>query len=223
VSFLLHKRRSVSILPATVAKRKTMKRALSHILLAAAMLTFISCSSTVYGPIDDKTPGATYEKGVPGGTVVETYKLTATVTDVDAPARKVTLVGQDGKKTTVKCGPQVTNFEQIRVGDVVKTTVTDELTVAMANAASAPGESATGLVALAPQGTKPAVLMAETQRYTATITAINLKRHQATLLFPDGSSRTFIVRKDVDLTQRKVGEEVAFRVALAMAVSIEKQ
>jgi hypothetical protein len=97
------------------------------------------------------------------------------------------------------------------------------MTVAMANAASVPGDSATGLVALAPQGTKPAVLMAETQRYTATITSINLKRHQATLLFPDGNSRTFIVRKDVDLTQRKVGEEVAFRVTLAMAVSIEKQ
>jgi hypothetical protein len=220
--FLLHKRRSAFMLPATVAKRKTMKRALSHILLAAATLAFISCSSTVYRPIDE-TPGATYEKGVPGGTVVETYKLTATVTGIDASARKVTLVGPDGKKTTVKCGPEVTNFEQIQVGDVVRTTVTDELTVAMANAASAPGESGTGLVALAPQGAKPAVLMAETQRYTATITAINLKRHQATLLFPDGTSRTFIVRKDVDLTQRKIGEEVAFRVALAMAVSIEKQ
>jgi hypothetical protein len=220
---LLDKRLSVSILPATVSKRKIMKRALSHTLLAAATLTLASCSSTVYGPIDDKTPGATYEKGVPGGTLVETYKLTATVTDIDAPARKITLVGPDGKKTTVKCGLEVTNFDKIRVGDVVKAMVTDELTVAMANAASAPGESETGLVALAPQGAKPAVLMAETQRYTATITAINLKRHQATLLFPDGSSRTFIVRKDVDLTQRKVGEEVAFRVALAMAVTIEKQ
>jgi hypothetical protein len=58
--------------------------------------------------------------------VVETYKLTATVIGIDAPVRKVTLLGQDGKKTTVKCGPEVTNFEQIRVGDVVKTTVTDE-------------------------------------------------------------------------------------------------
>ena len=200
-----------------------MKRALRHVLLATATLSLISCSSTVYGPVDEKTPGATFEKGVPGGTLVETYKLTATVASIDAPDRKFTLLGQDGKKTTVKCGPEVTNFEQIRVGDVVKATVTDELTVAMANAASAPGESATGFVALAPQGTKPAVLMAETQLYTATITAINLKRHQATLLFPDGTSRTFIVRKDVDLTKRKVGEEVAFRVAVAMAVSIEKQ
>lgn len=220
---MVHERLSVCILLATVAQRKNMKRVLPSTLLAAATLSFISCSSTVYGPIDDKTPGATFEKGVPGGTLVETYKLTATVASIDASARKITLLGQDGKKTTVKCGREITNFEQIQVGDVVKTTVTDELTVAMANAASAPGDSATGFVTLAPQGTKPAVLAAETQNYTATITGIDLKRHQATLLFPDGTSRTFIVRKDVDLTQRKIGEEVAFRVAVAMAVSIEKQ
>ena len=64
--------------------------------------------------------------------------------------------------------------------------------------------------------------MAETQQYTATITAINLKRHEATLRFPDGTARTFAVRKDVDLNQRKVGEEVAFRVAVAVAISMKK-
>ena len=47
-------------------------------LLAAATLTFTSCSSPTYEAIDEKTQGATYEKGVPGGTLVETYKLTAT-------------------------------------------------------------------------------------------------------------------------------------------------
>src|SRR6266403_1975108 len=82
-----------------------MKQQLFLTLLAAATLALSSCSSTVYGPIDDKTQGVTYEKGVPGGTVVETYKVTATVTGIDAPARKVTLVAQDGKETTVKCGP----------------------------------------------------------------------------------------------------------------------
>jgi hypothetical protein len=54
------------------------------------------------------------------------------------------------------------------------------------------------------------------------ITSINLKKHQATLLFPDGSDRTFNVRKDVDLTHRKVGEQVTFQVAMAMAISIQK-
>ncbi len=199
-----------------------MKHALLPALVAAASLALISCSSPTYTTIDDKTPGATYEKGVPGGTLVETYQLTAKVAEIDVPNRKVTLRTPDDKKTTVKCGPEVINFDQIRVGDVVKARVTSEVTVAMADAANPAAVSGTSTVALAPKGAKPRALMAETQQYTATITAINLKKRQVTLRFPDDSTRTFTVRQDVDLTQRKVGEEVVFRVAVAMAISLEK-
>src|SRR5215469_14421210 len=118
-----------------------MKQILLLTLVAAGTLALISCSSTVYGPIDEKGQGATYQKGVPGGTVVETHKLTATVTEIDAAARKVTLLAKDGTKTPVECGPEVMNFDQIRVGDVVKAVVTSELTVAMADAADAQGDS----------------------------------------------------------------------------------
>jgi hypothetical protein len=197
-----------------------MKDMILSVLCAAGTLVLASCSSTVYAPMDT-TPGATYEKGVPGGTVVETYKLTATVTGIDVSGRKLTLTAKDGKKATVKCGPNVSNFDQIRVGDVVRAMVTDELTVAMADAENPP-DSAAGLVALAPPGTKPAALAAETQQYTATISGINLKRRQVALMFPDGTTRTFAVRKDVDLAKRKVGERVVFRVTVAMAVGVEK-
>lgn len=199
-----------------------MKRPLLPILLVASILALAACSSTTYGPIDDKNHDAVYEKGVPGGTVVEAYKLNATVTEIDVPARKVSLMAKNGEKTTVKCPPEVANFDQIRVGDVVKALVTSELTVAMADASAERIEGANQTVVLAPKGAKPGAFVTETQQYTAKITHINLKRHQATLSFPDGSKRTFNVRKDVDLNGRKVGEEVVFRVAMAMAISIEK-
>ena len=153
---------------------------------------------------------------------METHQVTANVTAIDAASRKVTIVGSDGKPETVKCGPDVINFDQIHVGDLVKLTLTAELAVAMADAAAPPSDSGAALVALAPKGTKPGALMAETQQYTATVTALNLKRREAKLLFPDGSTRTFAVRKDVDLTQRKVGEKVVIRVTVAMALSVEK-
>jgi len=199
-----------------------MKQPLSVVLLVTVAILLSACSSTTYGPIDDQAHDATYEKGVPGGTVVETYDLHATVTDIDPARRKVTLTTKAGKKGTFQCGPEVINFDQIRLGDVVKATVTSELTVAMADASAARIASTSSTAALAPKGTKPGGLVAETQQYTATIQSINLKRHQATLRFPDGSTRVFNVRKDVDLTQRKVGEEVTIRVAVAMAVSIKK-
>ena len=103
-------------------------------LLPAAMLTLTSCSSTSSAPPVGTTAAASFQQGVPGGVVVETRKLTATVTGLDAASRKVTLVAPDGRMTTVKCGPQVINFDQIRVGDQLKVTLTEELVAFLADA-----------------------------------------------------------------------------------------
>ena len=185
----------------------------------AAMLALSSCSSA---PKGKTTTTTVYEEGVPGGVAVQTHKVTATVTGIDAPNRKVTFVSPDDKKFTVKCGPEVANFDQIRIGDQLKVTVAEELVVYMAKDQPPATDGQAALVALAPQGAKPGVVMAQTTQVTAKVTAIDLKHHKATLGFPDGSTKTVAVRKDVDLTQRKVGEEVSIRVTVAMAISVEK-
>ena len=189
------------------------------VLLSAGLLAFTSCSST---PKIEPTTTAVYQEGVPGGIVVETYKNSATVTAIDAANRKVTLVTPDGRMETFKAGPEVVNFDQIRVGDQVKATLAQQLVVYMAegNPPASDGEAA--LVALAPKGAKPGGLMANTVQVIAKVTAIDLKRHKATLRFPDGKTKTFAVRQDVDLTQRRVGEEVVIRTTEALAISVEK-
>jgi hypothetical protein len=188
-------------------------------LLSAGMLAFTSCSST---PTGQTAAGAAYQEGVPGGVVVETHKMTATVTGIDAAERKVTLVTPDGKKDTVKCGPEVINFDQIHVGDQLKVMVTEELAVYMAAAGAGSSDGAAAVVALAPKGAKPGGIVANTVQVTAKIKEINLKDHKATLQFPDGTTKTFPVRKDVDLTKRQVGEEVVIRTTEAVAISVEK-
>jgi hypothetical protein len=88
------------------------------------------------------------------------------------------------------------------------------------NPPASEGEAA--LVALAPKGAKPGGLMANTVQVIAKVTAIDLKHHKATLLFPDGTTKTVAVRKDVDLTKREVGEEVVIRCTEAVAIVVEK-
>lgn len=188
-------------------------------LLPAALLTFTSCSST---PKIEPTTTAVYQQGVPGGIIVETYKNTATVTAIDAANRKVTLVTQDGRKETFKAGPEVVNFDQIRIGDQVKATLTEQLAVYMAKDNPPASEGEAALVALAPKGAKPGGMMAQTVQVTAKVTAIDLKHHKATLKLPDGTTKTVAVRKDVDLTQRQVGEEVVIRCTEAIAIAVEK-
>jgi hypothetical protein len=185
----------------------------------SAALTLTSCSST---PKGEATTTAAYQEGVPGGVVVNTFKTTATVTGIDTANRKVTLVSPDGKKTVYTAGPEVINFDQIRVGDQLKVTVAEQLVVFLAEKGAPPPTGTADLVALAPKGAKPGGLMVSTTQITAKVKAIDLKNHKATLEFPDGKSQTFPVRKDVDLTQRKVGEEVVIRTTDALAISVEK-
>jgi Cu/Ag efflux protein CusF len=154
--------------------------------------------------------------------VVETFKQTATVTGIDAANRKVTLVTPEGKKSTVKCGPEVINFDQIRVGDQLKVTVMEELAVYMAAQGAPPSDGAAAVVALSPQGAKPGGVVLNTVQVTAKVTAIDLKNHKATLQFPDGTTKKIAVRKDVDLTKQKVGDEVVLRCTEALAISVEK-
>jgi len=200
-------------------------------LMPAAILTFTSCSSA------DKDKGGTevavpkggtetttafVEEGVPGGITVETYKSTATVTSIDPASRKLTLVTPDGTKSKYTAGPEVANFNQIQVGDQVKATLTKQVAVSLLEPGETRSPGQTSAVALAPKGSKPGVVMADTVEATARIEALDLKKRTATLQFPDGKKKTYDVRPDVDMSKAQVGQEVLIRVTEAVAVSVEK-
>lgn len=147
--------------------------------------------------------------------------MTAKVTRIDAAHRKV-IVNHGGKETTLRCGPEVINFDQIRVGDQIKVVATEELVAYLAEADAPPSVGAATAVALVPKGAKPGGVIADTVQVTATVTAIDLRRHKATLQFPDGAARTVAVRPDVDLTKRRVGEQVVIRITEMLAIRVEK-
>ena len=203
-----------------------MKRKIPNIglaaLLPAAMLAVTSCvihHSHTKGP--DLTLIQT-ETGVPGGVQVQTFKETATVTGIDRATRKVTLVKKDGTQATFIAGREVANFAQIEIGDQVKATVRNELELFVPK----PGESAADLAAsavvLAPLGDKPGGAVADTTQFTAKVASVDLKHHRATLQFPDGTSKIFKVRPDVELTNETVGVEVVIRTTQAIVLSVEK-
>ena len=191
-------------------------------ILGAAMLSVVACDSGSDKSGVEKTTTAAIQPGVPGGVFVETSTLTATVKDIDPAKRMVTLTTADGEKDVVHCGPEVRNFEQICVGDRVTVKVIQETVVQMSMDVPAK-DSAAAVVALTPKGAKPGGVVAATMQTTATVTAIDMKNHKATLRFADGTVQTVAVRPDVDLTQHKVGELIYVRVTQAVALSVTKQ
>jgi hypothetical protein len=177
----------------------------------------------VEGRLTSQAVGAAaVTEGVPGGSIVATYEVTATVAAMDKAARKLTLVDAKGIKTTVKVGPEAVNFDQIRVGDLLNITAAQELAVSVVGPGESLSDGGAQVVALAPKGAKPGALMAETTQVTAKVTALDVERRQATLQFEDGSTRTVAVRPDVDLSKRKVGDQVVIRLTEALAISVKK-
>jgi hypothetical protein len=162
------------------------------------------------------------QEGVPGGSIVATYELTASVAAIDKANRKVTIVDAAGFKKTLKAGPEVINFDQIRVGDQLKITAAEQLVVYVAGAGDTLSDGEAQLVALSPKGAKPGAIMAETTQITAKVIGIDAEHRKATLQLEDGSRRTVPVRQDVDLSKRKVGDTVVIRMTEALAIQVAK-
>jgi translation elongation factor P/translation initiation factor 5A len=191
-------------------------------LLPAALFTLTSCSSTSTPPPPVGSAVRIYTKGVPGGVVVQTVKMAATVTAIDQAKRKATLLASDGKKFTVTAGPEAVNFDQVRVGDRVNATVTEKVVVSLGDTAASSREGTPSVVARAPKGDQPGGLVAETTQVTAKVIAIDSQKRTATLEFEDGITQTFPVRADLDLSRHKVGEQLVFRVTEMIAIWVEK-
>jgi len=187
-------------------------------LLPAALFTLTACSSTSKSPPPVGSAEVTYKKGVPGGMVVQTDKVTATVTTIDQVKRTATLQGAGGTEFTVKVGREAVNFDQVRVGDRVAVTLTQKVAVSLADNAASLGDSAAAVAARAPNGDPPGGLAAETIQVTGTIVAIDPDKRIATLQFEDGGTQTYPIRADLDLSRLKVGQQVAFRVTEMTAI-----
>lgn len=190
--------------------------------LAAALLTLPACSDNSPEPKAERSKTAAYELGVPGKIAVDTTTVTANIVSVFPSDRTVVLDLPGGERETVKCGPEIVNFDQFRPGDQVKVTLTQQVVTAMGSESDRPDTAGDPVVALAPKGAQPGAVMANTRQVTATITAIDIGHHTATLEFPDGRTHKVAVRHDIDLTEHKAGEKVVIRTTDIVALRVEK-
>ena len=92
--------------------------------------------------------------------IAKTVKITATITAIDKATRDVTLKGPKGNELTVTAGPEVKNFDRMKVGDRVNAEYVEALTLQLVKgggqkvarteqagaAAAKPGEKPAGAV-----------------------------------------------------------------------------
>ena len=208
-------------------KTKTMKFA-TMMAPMAALLACISCSSTPepqteakYSAVED-SPSLT-ETGR-GGVVLEAAKAVFTVESVNAVDRTVKLRRSDGKLTTIECGPEVRNFDQIEVGDRVTATVAASLALSLMKGDDVPtGAATTTAVVRSEAGAKPGGKIVDTVGFTAKVLSVDVPSRQVTLQTTDGENETVKVGPEIDLTNINAGDHVGVRATRAFAITVKKE
>jgi hypothetical protein len=103
--------------PTCVAPAFTPPR--NHPMRNFVVSAAIAVASTLALPAIAQT-GAVATATAPGkGAIAETIKVQATITAIDKATREVRLKGAKGDELTVTAGPEVKNFDQMKVGDAV--------------------------------------------------------------------------------------------------------
>ena len=188
----------------TSMKTKLLKCA-ALACVSAALFSIAACASP------NGTEESTVIETADGAIAVDTFTTTATVTGIDAARRELTLATPNGHRNKYKAGPEIVNFDQIRVGDQVKAVLSEEVAVALGKGAGPIGTSGVG-VALAPVGSKPGAVMVETAEVTAKVTSVDQRRHKITFELPDGTTKTVKAGRKIDLSAaRRDGHDAGGR------------
>ncbi len=119
----------------------------------------------------------------------ETLTAIATVTAIDTPARKVTVLAGDGRKFTVTAGPDVRNFDQIKLGDNVVATLELAVTYTLfPKGSKVPTMAGGGAVARAKKGEKPGAAVVKSVSLTGVIIGVDVAAKTITLVEQGGGA-----------------------------------
>lgn len=190
-------------------------------LLAAALFT-----ATIALPAAAQTQpaanAAVMAASAPGtATLAAEVTVSASVEAIDKATRKVTLKGPQGKLNTVTAGPDVRNFDQIKVGDSVTVKYVEALTLTLKkDGKDLRGMTETPAAVRAPAGERPAGAVGRQVEVTANVIALDAKTQTVTLKGP----KQTVDLKVPDAGQFKlikVGDQIQATFVEAVALAVE--
>jgi len=154
-------------------------------------------------------------------TLAATVSVSASVEAIDKATRQVTLKGPKGKLNTVTAGPEVRNFEQIKVGDIVTVRYVEALTLTLKKGGKElRSMTETPGAARAAAGERPAGVVANQTEVTANVIAVDAATQTVTLKGP----KQTVELKVPDAGQFnliKVGDQIQAVYTEAVALSVE--
>jgi Cu/Ag efflux protein CusF len=155
----------------------------------------------------------------PSVTRSNTVRGTATIQAIDSTTRSVTLKTKDGSEETFKAGPEITRFNELKVGDTLEVTYVESIVMRVQK----PGEAATattGDAALTRNAGRPGATLGAQVNTTVTVKAIDMALPSITVVTQDGRTVTRKVEDKKNLEGVKVGDKIAITYTEALLMSV---
>jgi hypothetical protein len=192
-----------------------MSRTISFIVAAIALGVQVAYAQP-------KAPqGAVVVSSEPGkASVVTVAEATATVVAINKTTRVVTLKGAQGRTLDVVCGDEVKNFAQIHVGDDVKVSYKEALTLELKKTRAPLKASASVATVSAAPGSQPAGATGVEVTVLADVVAVDPKKSIISLKGPAGNVIDLKVNNPDQFKVVKKGDQVEAVYSQAFAVAV---
>jgi hypothetical protein len=153
---------------------------------------------------------------------VAAAEVSAQVVGLDRATRTVTLKGPKGDAVDVVAGPEVKNFDQIKVGDLVVVRYAMALTLELRKVGGGSSDiTVKDAAARAKPGERPAVAGARQISLIADVVEVDPKGSTITLRGPRGNAVKLAVQNPDQFKVVKVGDKVDVTYTEAVALSVE--
>jgi hypothetical protein len=151
-------------------------------------------------------------------------EFTATVTALEKEQRLLSLQNESGRAMTIYVGPEVRNFEQIKVGDKVVATYQEAIAAAVTKPDQSQKQAQFDVESQrSKQGEMPHAEVSASMVATVTIDAVDASSNTLTFRRDDGMVRTVHVQDDGAkkfIKGLKQGDQVTVTYTEALAISV---
>jgi hypothetical protein len=186
---------------------------------ALALAVVVALATPVVAQ-QQKAQSAESITSTPGrGEAVRTLRASATMTAIDKATRTITLKGGDGKEFQLVAGPEVRNFDQLRVGSEVVVAYREALAIELKKGGGAKVERVDS-VGGGRSETGPGAAFTSKITATGDVIALDAANQTATLRGPNRTVNLHVP----DPQQFKliaIGDQVQITYTEAVAVSVE--
>ena len=160
------------------------------------------------------------EKDKGAVTTANAVEFQGIITAIDKATREVTIRGGSGNELTITAGPQVKNFKQIKVGDLVTLSYIAALGLDLKKGGGRLRERIESDQAVAAKpGEKPGLVASRTVKVIADVSAVDAAAGTITLRGPKRSIDLSVKDKEL-LKDIRVGDQIAATYEEAVAIAV---